>query len=93
MTELLHVASFVVQHRPEQSAALDAAIAAAGRTELAARDGARSVILCEGDSEREVVARMEALRDVDGVMSISLIYHHAESVESMLEEIPDADPS
>ena len=93
MSALLHIASFVVQHRPDAAAALDAAIAAAGRTELAAREGSRSVLLCEGDSEREVVQRIEALRDVDGVHAVSLIYHHAEPREALYEEMTDADPS
>jgi periplasmic nitrate reductase NapD len=93
MSALLHIASFVVQHRVDACRALDAALAASGRSEVAAREGARSVILCEGDSEREVVQRMEALRDIDGVFAVSLIYHHAEPRETLLEELVDADPS
>jgi len=93
MSGMLHIASFVVQHRVDAAPALDAALAGDPRNEISAREGSRSVVLCEGDSEREVVARMEALRDLDGVYSISLIYHHAEPSETLLEELPDADPS
>jgi periplasmic nitrate reductase NapD len=93
MSPLLHIASFVVQHRASAGAAIDRALDKAGRSELAAREGSRSVILCEGDSERELVERMDALRDIDGVFSVSLVYHHAEPPESLLEELADADPS
>jgi periplasmic nitrate reductase NapD len=93
MTALLHIASFVVQHRADAAAAIDAALTAAPGAELAAREGSRSVILCEGGSEHEVVQRMESLRDIDGVYAVSLIHHHAEPRESMFEEIVDADPS
>jgi periplasmic nitrate reductase NapD len=93
MSGLLHIASFVIQHRSDATAALDVALVAAGGCEVTAREGANSVVVCEGDSEREVVARIEALRDVAGVYSISLIYHHAEPRDAMYEEIVDANPS
>jgi periplasmic nitrate reductase NapD len=93
MSDVLHIASFVVQHRADCADSLDRAIAAAGNIELAAREGSRSVLLCEGDSERELVQRVEALRDVDGVFSVSLIYHQAEPRDTLLQELADADPS
>jgi periplasmic nitrate reductase NapD len=87
MNDLLHIASFVIQHRPEAAAVLDAALAAMPDTELALRDGGRSIVLCEGNDEAGLVTRMESLRDIDGVMVVNLVHHHAESRESLLQEI------
>lgn len=93
MSALLHIASFVVHHRIEAAAALDAALAELPETDLALRSEGRSIVLCEGASEAEVTARIESLRDVDGVLGVSLVYHHAEPRDHLMEEMSDADPS
>jgi periplasmic nitrate reductase NapD len=93
VSETLHIASLVIQHPPGPISALQAAIAADPCSEIVASQGSRSVVLCEGSSEHDIVKRMEGLRDVSGVMSVSLIHHHAEARDTLLEEIVDADPS
>lgn len=87
MSDVLHIASFIVQHRPESAAALDAAVAALPGAEVALREGGRSVLLCEAADERELLDRVEGLREVDGVIGISLAHHHAESRQSLYEEL------
>lgn len=82
-----HIASFLVQHRPEAAAALDAAIACLPGTELALREGGRSVLLGEGADERALLDRIEGLREVPGVIAVSLVQHHAEPRESLEEEV------
>ncbi len=89
MSALLHIASFVIHHRPEAAAALDAALARLSGIELALRGGGRSVLLCEGDSEAALLDRVEALRALDGVIGVSLVYHHAEPREALIREIAD----
>lgn len=89
MSGLLHIASFVVHHRPESIAALDAALARLPDTELALRAAGRSVLLCEGDSEAVLLDRIDALRALDGVLGVSLVYHHAEPREALIREIVD----
>jgi periplasmic nitrate reductase NapD len=93
MSTLLHIASFVVHHRHDAVERLDAALAALPDTELALRAAGRSIVLCEGESEREVTQRIESLRDVDGVLGVSLVYHHAEPRDHLLQEMSDANPS
>jgi periplasmic nitrate reductase NapD len=93
MSALLHIASFVIHHRLDAGAALDAALAELPDTDLALRSEGRSIVLCEGDSEGAVTNRIESLRDVDGVLGVSLVYHHAEPRDHLLEEMSDADPS
>jgi len=82
----LHIASFVVQHRPEAAAALDAAVGALPGVEVALREGGRSVLLCEAGDERQLLDRVEGLREVTGVIGICLVHHHAEPLESLEEE-------
>lgn len=89
MSNLVHIASFIVQHRPQGALALDAAIAERAEFELAARDGARSVLLCESADERELIDQIDALRQLDGILGITLVHHHAESAQSLSEEIED----
>lgn len=89
MSGLLHIASFVVHHRPESAATLDAALALLPGTELALREAGRSILLCEGDSEAALLDRVEALRALDGVIGVSLVYHHAEPREALIREIAD----
>lgn len=87
MSGVLHIASFVVHHRPEAAAALDRGIAAASGIELALRDVGRSVLLCEAENEYELMQSIEALRALDGVIGVSLVHHHAEAKASLMEEI------
>lgn len=89
MSGMLHIASFVVHHRIDAATSIDALLARLPETELALRDGGRSVLLCEGSDERSLVDRIEALRTLDGVISVSLVYHHAEFCEHLMEEIAD----
>jgi len=87
MDDTLHIASFIIHHRPESDAGLDAAISAQPSMELAARESGRSVLLCEEVDERAMMDRIDALRLLDGVLGISLVHHHAESKQSLLKEI------
>ncbi len=84
---LLHIASFVVHHRVDAAEALDAALSALPGTELALRDGGRSIVLAEGPDEGALVGRIEALQHVEGVLGVSLVHHHAEAREALLQEI------
>lgn len=89
MSGMIHIASFVVHHRIDAAVTIDDALARLPDTELALRDGGRSVLLCESDDERALVDRIETMRALDGVIGISLVYHHAEPREYLLEEIAD----
>lgn len=83
----LHIASFVIQHRDDATAALAAAIAAHADLELAIPGGTRSVVLCESTDRYAVMDRVEALRSVPGVLNVLLVYHHAEPREALEAEV------
>ncbi|MCF7223377.1 chaperone NapD [Marilutibacter chinensis] len=86
MTDV-HIASLLVQHRPEAGAGVDACIAACKELELARRDGGRSIVLCESDASRVLMDRIDELQAVDGVLSVALVYHHVEPAEQLGEPI------
>lgn len=93
MTDQLHIASFVVHHRPEASERLDAALSTLDGAELALRKAGRSIVLCEGEDEAGLIDRMDALNRIDGVLSVCLVHHHAEPRHSLYEESIDDQPS
>ncbi|MCB1629808.1 MAG: chaperone NapD [Xanthomonadales bacterium] len=87
MSALVHIASFVVQHQPAGAAALDQALHGQSMIELVVREGPRSVLLCESADERELIDQIDRLRQLEGVLAVSLVHHHAESAPSLQEEI------
>lgn len=84
----LHIASFVVQHRPEAAAALAQRLASAAGMELARRGDTRSVVLCEGEDQYAILDRIEELRALPGVLNATLVYHHAEPREALEAPLP-----
>jgi len=78
MSDELHISSLLVQHRDEAFPALQALVAARSELELALNAERRSVILCETDDQRAMMDHIDAIRDIAGVITVSLIYHHAE---------------
>ena len=73
-----HVASLVVRHRREAQPALAAAIGGADGLELAMQDDTRSVLLQESDGTAGLMASIDLLQAVPGVLSVNLVYHHVE---------------
>lgn len=87
MTAVLHIASLLVQHQPEAAQALDGLLASLPGAELALRECSRSVVLCEGPDEAGLLAAMDAMAALPGVVGVSLVHHHAEPLHELLKEI------
>jgi len=87
MSGILHIASLLVHHRNEASVALDALIDTMSVAELALRDGTRSIVLCEGQDESQITDCIDALGQVQGVIGVSLVHHHAEAAGSLMEDV------
>ncbi|MBF6022472.1 chaperone NapD [Lysobacter niastensis] len=86
----LHIASFVVQHRPEAALAMTAKIRESGDMELARAGEFRSIVLCECENQYAILDRIDALRAVPGVLNVALVYHHAEPREALKSPMPVA---
>lgn len=87
MSEILHIASLILQQQPEQRASLQAWIAGHPQVELALSEGNRHVLLCEAGDQASLLQVIDALRELPGVYSVNLVHHHAEAAHSLYEEI------
>jgi len=47
------------------------------------------VVVVEADSGAAILARLDTIQRIDGVLSALLVYQHAESAQSMNEEVID----
>lgn len=84
-----HIASFIVTARPERIAAVIDTALKLPQTELAAQDGSKLVLVLEGEHRGELMDRVDTLRDLEGVITVNLVYHHAEDKSALEEEIHD----
>ncbi|HKO67684.1 MAG TPA: chaperone NapD, partial [Burkholderiaceae bacterium] len=48
------------------------------------------VVTLEAKSSQEIMSRVSGIQSTEGVLSAVLVYQCADSLESMLEEVPDA---
>lgn len=78
MSEEVHIASLVVRHLPEAAAAIGAWVDRCPGLELAGQEIACSILLYEGSGTRELMDCIEVGERSPGVLSVNLIYHHAE---------------
>lgn len=86
MDDEVHIASFVIQHRPDALGAIQQCIAGMPGAETAACETGRCIVLHEGGGTRDLLACMDAVQALRGVISVSLVYHHAER-RSALDDI------
>lgn len=87
MDNELHISSLLVQHRRAAMAALEQVVDTVDGLEIALRGECRCVVVCETEDQRALMDHIDALQTVNGVLSVSLVYHHAESREQMDEPI------
>ena len=86
----IHVAGVVVHAPPGRLAHARTAIEQTAGVEVRATDErGKLVVVIEAQSAAAVLDRLDAIRRVDGVLSALLVYQHAESAQSMNEEVID----
>ncbi len=88
----LHISSLLVQHRADALPVIETFVRAHRELDLAASGDCRSVLLCETGNQRAIMDQIDMLLTLDGVLNVSLIYHHAES-RAELEEPVQVAPS
>jgi periplasmic nitrate reductase NapD len=77
--EEIHIASLVVRCRPERMAELERAIGALAGAEIPAEDAVgKLVVTLEAGSERAIRQQLEMIGALPGVLSATLVAHHAE---------------
>lgn len=76
----IHICSLVVHAWPERLDAVAEAVAQLPGAELHGRDPVgKLIVTLETESEGEIIARMSAIGDIQGVLSTSLVYQHHET--------------
>lgn len=86
MDDEIHIASFIVHHRPDAREAIGKLADELTGLEIAAREEGRCILLHEGGGTRELLQCMDAVQAIAGVVSVNLVYHHGEP-RGALEEI------
>ncbi len=76
-----HISSLVVRAHPDRSAGVAARIARFGIAEVALTDATtgKIVVTLETRDEDEIVAAMNAMQRMDGVVSVALVFHHTDA--------------
>jgi nitrate reductase NapD len=88
VTEELHIAGAVIFARPESLDSVRAHLALLPQAEVhAISPEGKIVITLEAASARQTVDYMDAIRDLPGVMNVSLVYQHAEPLAALEQEI------
>lgn len=87
--EEIHIVSCVVRLRPQDMAAVAATIEQSSCCEIFAHhpDG-KLVVVLEMANSAEIMERIDAIRELPGVLSVELIYQHAEAATTMQEVLP-----
>ncbi|WP_374568265.1 chaperone NapD [Ideonella sp.] len=90
-TEELHIASLVIHSTPHRLPAVTGAIAALpGALVHASSEHGKAVVTLEAPSAESMTAMVANIQHIDGVLSATLVYQCADSLDAMNEEIPDA---
>lgn len=83
----LHIASCVVQIRPEKlRPARERIESVIGWPVTAIGDNGKAVVILEGDTTGALLDQMERIRAVPGVVTVEMVYQHAESERTMQEK-------
>jgi nitrate reductase NapD len=75
-----------VHVRPEKAPAVRADMSDMPGVEVHADEGGKIIVTLETDTEADIVARLNEISLLDGVMSATLVFHH-------FEPVADADPA
>ncbi|GIU32594.1 chaperone NapD [Shewanella colwelliana] len=81
MSKELHVTSLVVQVRPEQMSNVRQTILTMENAELSVNDEVKLVVVLEGETQKGLMADIEAINGIEGVLSAAMVYHQSEVLE------------
>jgi periplasmic nitrate reductase NapD len=83
----LHVASLIVQARPERLGAVEAAIRTLPSAEIPASDAVgKLVVTLETTSDRTIARALDQINATPGVLSATLVYHEVDAVPTEEQE-------
>lgn len=88
MEQEVHIAGIVVYSLPAHLDSTKARIASLPAAEIhaASKDG-KLIVTLETDSTRRILDYMDAIRALQGVVDVALVYQHAEPLTALDQEI------
>lgn len=78
-----HVCGLVVQVNPRKIHQIQTALLAIPHTEIPAIDEEKGklVVVMQSHHQQQLLEQMEAARQIDGVITVSLVYHQQDEAE------------
>lgn len=88
MTEI-HISSLIIQAPQAHFSALQSLLTQFPRLEIAAIDTTKGkiIVVVEASSLRELDQMMATIKDLEGVITVTLVYHHVEQQSALEEDI------
>ncbi|MFQ3789499.1 chaperone NapD [Halomonas sp. A29] len=88
MDDNVHISSLVAQVKPQSIDTIKAQCSAREGVEIPAVDPVgKLVVLLELPSQRHIVDFIDWLQEREGVISVSMVYHHVESRLALEQEV------
>ncbi|TCS40134.1 chaperone NapD [Reinekea marinisedimentorum] len=84
-----HIVSVVVHLNNELAGSACRAIAQLERVEMVVQQACKCVLLLNERSAREVMAKIETVQDITGVLNVAMIAHHTELPAALDEALDD----
>ncbi len=83
MSNELHVTSLVVQVKPEFMSSVRQTIMKMENAELSVNDEVKLVVVLEGMTQKGLMADIETINKIEGVLSAAMVYHQSEVLEEV----------
>jgi nitrate reductase NapD len=81
MSNEFHVTSLIVQVLPEQMLSVRQSIMEIHNAELSVNNEVKLVVVLEGETQGALMASIETINGLPGVLSATMAYHHSEELE------------
>ena len=95
MNDELHITSLVVHAAPASLAPVGRGIAALPGAQIHGADEAsgKLVVTLEAATSQAILDQVSLIQQTRGVITVAMVYQHAESLESLNTEIRHVDPT
>ncbi len=85
-----HISSLVVYCAPERVTQVVQAIEQLAEAEIYAQEGGKLVVVIESTGKSHILATVETLNNIAGVINTALVYHQFEELADTLDVSADA---